>query len=184
MHIEWVGPGYKYMNYNSTPSAIPQALASRPCTPLPIHCFDPLVGIAGHSVINTTSFTAINHAIPLPTYGLLPAHSVSSPISDTLPLAAPNSSPTPAPSTVKPCLEFTSKEFIGLATAVVNINSFGAKHGKKGVKWEEVVREVKSKGLFMKSSTNIIKHKMLALIKYQDVSCEFNVLVKFSFFLL
>jgi hypothetical protein len=102
---------------------------------------------------------------------LLPAPTASSPSSDTSQPVLADSSPNPTPSPVKPHPDFTSKEYIGLATAVVNINPFGAKHGKKGTMWEEVATTVKSKGLFTKSSTDVIKNKMMALIKYQDVSC-------------
>ena len=69
---------------------------------------------------------------------------------------------------------YSANKFLGLTGAVVDVNPFGAKHGKKAVQWEEVAHCVKAKGLFTQSSTDVIKNKALALIKYQEVRTLFR----------
>jgi hypothetical protein len=97
-------------------------------------------------------------------------------------LAMPPARPavtTPASSSLEPVgvgrrrIEFSGKEYLGLAGIVVRVNPFGAKHGTKGAKWEEVAKECKSNGWFTTSSTDVIKNKALALIKFQEVCLQF-----------
>ena len=53
---------------------------------------------------------------------------------------------------------------------VYTLNPYGAKHGYKTKAWEEVAAKLKEQGLFLKSSVETVKHKMAALIAYQEVS--------------
>jgi hypothetical protein len=66
--------------------------------------------------------------------------------------------------------DFSSKDYLALANAVVEVNPFDAKHGQKGARWEEVLKALRAKKLFLKNSTETIKHKMFALLKYHEVS--------------
>jgi len=77
--------------------------------------------------------------------------------------------------------KFTSQELEELARVTIEENPFGAKHSKKGIAWKEVAKRLKADGLFMKSSPDTIKNKMMALIAYQEVcgypiSCSLDCL--------
>jgi hypothetical protein len=74
-----------------------------------------------------------------------------------------------SPPTLSHRWDFTAKEFLGLAREVAKKNPFAAKHGKKGAAWEEVACALKANGMFMTSSTDVIKQKAMVLIKYQNV---------------
>jgi hypothetical protein len=71
------------------------------------------------------------------------------------------------------CPNFSAKEYLSLASVVVDVNPFRAKHGKKAVQWEEVAHHVKAQGFFMNSSTDVVKNKAMALLKYQEVCTLF-----------
>jgi hypothetical protein len=65
--------------------------------------------------------------------------------------------------------EFSAKEYLGVARAMVDTNPFAAKHGQKGAAWDKVAAAVQAQGLFPRAKTDVIKNKALALIKYQEV---------------
>jgi hypothetical protein len=65
--------------------------------------------------------------------------------------------------------DFTAKEYLDVARAMVDINPFAAKHGQKSAAWDEVAAAVQAKGLFPNARADVIKNKGLALIKYQEV---------------
>ena len=67
-------------------------------------------------------------------------------------------------------VKFSPHEIEALARMVYTLNPYGAKHGYKTKAWEEVAAKLKEQGLFLKSSVEMVKHKMAALIPYQEVS--------------
>ena len=67
-------------------------------------------------------------------------------------------------------VKFSHHEIEALARIVYNLNPYAAKHGDKTKAWEEVAAKLKEQGFFLKSSVETVKHKMTALIAYQDVS--------------
>ena len=67
-------------------------------------------------------------------------------------------------------VKFSSHEIEAPTHMVYTLNPYGAKHSDKTKAWEEVSAKLKEQGLFLKSSVKIVKHKMAALIAYQEVS--------------
>lgn len=98
------------------------------------------------------------------------------------PASLKDRSPSRSASPVSPehRTRYSGKEYIGLITLVLELNPFAAKHGNKGAAWEEVAEAVKAKGLFKSSSSETIKNKALALIKYQEASTAFILTVAAS----
>ena len=87
-----------------------------------------------------------------------------------IPTSAPKTPTKASPASLtKHHPDFSTREYLGLANAVIMINPFGVKHGQKGAKWKEVSKALKAEKLFPKSSTDTIKNKMIALLKYHKV---------------
>lgn len=105
-------------------------------------------------------------------------HATRSPVRSSTPEDnSPSPSRSASPISPEHRASYSGKEYIGLATLVVDLNPFAAKHGHKGAAWEKVASAAKAKGLFKLSSTETIKNKALALIKYQEVCPDFTLAV-------
>ena len=155
---ERVGAGYEYMDPHSTQA--PARYHEDLTLPSISHLFQPAPAAGAF----------------YPPRGARNAELFSPPSSPdyTTPVASPATTPVSlivldsTPTKCRP--DFSSKEYLALAGVVVEVNPFGAKHGQKGAKWEEVSKAVKAEKLFLKSSTETIKHKMSALLKYHEVN--------------
>ena len=150
-----VGPGYEFMDDLQPPMCYQDRFIfpnlTRPyMPPLQYH----------HDSLDT-SHTG-------PDWNLVPYTPIVTPTSaPKTPTKASPASPT------KHHPDFSTREYLGLANAVITINPFGVKHGQKGAKWKEVSKALKAEKLFPKSSTDTIKNKMIALLKYHKVSPSF-----------
>jgi hypothetical protein len=61
-----------------------------------------------------------------------------------------------------------------LACIIYSVNPYSVKHGDKKAQWEEVVKGLKDKGLFLTSSVGTIRNKMTALLTYFEVGINFS----------
>jgi hypothetical protein len=75
---------------------------------------------------------------------------------------------------------YKTAEYLGLANALVELKPYGALHGRKGEAWDGVVAYLKDKGMFLTSSSETIKNKASALLRYQEVhTCHLVLLLTY-----
>ncbi|KZP05427.1 hypothetical protein FIBSPDRAFT_967274 [Athelia psychrophila] len=96
----------------------------------------------------------------------------TTPILPTPPLNDSGSDRTPAHGASQPArghkAHYSAVELEELVRITIKENPFGAKHGEKGAAWKHVAQQLKAIGHFRRSSAETLKHKLMALIAYQE----------------
>jgi hypothetical protein len=137
------------------PEDVPPPAITLPFLPPP-----PAPAVEGAAIMHGPN-EAVEH------FPFLPNHTTST---ITQPVTPPATPAAPTRGGKRERVKFSHHEIEALARVVYSLNPYGAKHGDKTKAWEEVAAKLKEQGFFLKSSVETVKHKMAALIAYQEVN--------------